>query len=419
MIKKLSRKFISLSMVALLTLLVVIVAGMNLINYNTVVAEADQVLAILTDNDGKFPQMSGDFKGEHGSFKGEHGGRPMSPEVPFESRHFTVQFDDAGGVVFADVAQIAAIDADTAITYGEKVLAGQRANGFLGNFRYAKNTDNRGTRVTFLDCGRKLEAFYSFMWTSLLVSLLGYLVISLFIVFFAGKILKPVAQSYEKQKRFITDAGHEMKTPLTIISANADVLMMEQGENDCLRDIKQQTNRLAALTNELVYLSRMEEENPLHMIEFPISDLVCETAQAFVPVAQAAGKEIVTDIQPMLTMNGDAQSMEKLVSIVMSNAVKYAPAGSRISLQLRQKGKQLLLTVENPVGNTILPEETDAVFDRFYRADASRDSQTGGHGIGLSIAKAIVNAHGGKISAWTKNGSTFGITASFSAGTNL
>ena len=234
----------------------------------------------------------------------------------------------------------------------------------------------------------------------------------MFIVFFAGKILRPVAQSYEKQKRFITDAGHEMKTPLTIIGANADVLLMEQGENDFLRDIKQQTNRLAALTNDLVYLSRMEEvENTLNMIEFPVSDLVSETVHTFDPVAQAADKEIITDIQPMLTMNGDAKSIEKLVSILMSNAVKYAPAGGKIYLQLRQKGKQLQLTAENPVVNPITPEETEAVFDRFYRTDASRNSQTGGHGIGLSIAKAIVSAHGGKISAWTRDGHTFGITA--------
>lgn len=412
MIKKLKRKFIFLSMTALLTLLVVIVMGMNVINYNTVVADADQVLSMLTDNGGRFPQMPG-------GGRDELGGRPMSPEIPFESRFFTVQFDTEGSVVFADVGQIAAIDRNMAIAYGKKIVHKEQKSGFMGNFRYVKATDNRGTRTIFLDCGRKLDAFYSFLWTSLFVSLLGYLVIGVFIVFFAGKILRPVAQSYEKQKRFITDAGHEMKTPLTIIGANADVLLMEQGENDSIRDIKQQTNRLASLTNDLVYLSRMEEvENALTMIEFPVSDLVSETVHSFELVAQATDKTILADIQPMLTMNGDAKSIEKLVSIIMSNAVKYTPAGGEIHLQLRQKGKQLLLTAENPVGGTITPEETAAVFDRFYRTDASRNSQTGGHGIGLSIAMAIVTAHGGKISAWTKDGKTFGITAALPAGTN-
>lgn len=412
MIKKLKRKFIFLSMAALLTLLVVIVAAMNVINYNTVIAEADEVLGMLADNGGKFPQMPG-------GGRGEQGGRPMSPEIPFESRFFTIQFNAEGAVVFADVGQIAAVDRETAIAYGQKVLSGHKDAGFVGNFRYAKTADSRGTRTIFLDCGRKMEAFYSFLWTSLIVSLLGYLVITVLIVFFAGKILRPVAQSYEKQKRFITDAGHEIKTPLTIIDANTDVLLMEQGENDCLRDIKQQTRRLASLTNDLVYLSRMEEvDRALPMIEFPVSDLVVETAHSFAPVAQGMGTEIILDVQPMLTMNGDTKSMEKLVSILMNNAVKYTPAGGKIRLQLQQKGKQLLLSVENPVANAMAPEETKAVFDRFYRTDASRNSQTGGHGIGLSIAKAIVGAHGGKISACVKDGGVFSVSAVFAAGAN-
>ena len=191
---------------------------------------------------------------------------------------------------------------------------------------------------------------------------------------------------------------------------------MEQGESESLRDIKQQTQRLAALTNELVYLSRMEEvDSPLCKIAFPVSDLIAEAVHPFLAVAQSEEKEIVTDIQPMLTMNGDAGSVEKLISILMNNALKYSPAGSVIFLGLKLKGKQISLWVENKTENMLLPEQTEAVFDRFYRADSSRNSETGGHGIGLSVAKAIVTAHNGKITAKIKEENTFEITAIFPA----
>ena len=409
MINKLKRKFILLSLTALLTLLVVIVAGMNVLNYNTVVREADMVLTMLSDNGGKFPDKFGGGKDPFGM-------PPMSPEMPFESRFFSVWFDTAGNAVQTDVGHIAAIDRENAVSYGQKVLKKTRQAGFVDSFRYTKQTDNLGTRVIFLDCGRKLDAFYSFLFASLFVSRLGYLGVSVLIVFFAGRVIRPIAQSYEKQKQFITDAGHEMKTPLTVISANADILQMEQGESESLRDIKQQTQRLAALTNELVYLSRMEEtDNPLCKIAFPVSDLVAEAVHPFLAVAQSEEKEIVTDIQPTLTMNGDAGSVEKLTSILMNNALKYSPAGSVIFLGLKLKGKQISLWVENKTENVLLPEQTEAVFDRFYRADSSRNSETGGHGIGLSVAKAIVTAHNGKITAKIKEENTFEITAIFPA----
>lgn len=409
MIKKLKRKFILLSLTALLTLLVVIVAGMNIINYNTVVNEADRVLAMLSDNGGKFPDKFGGGKDPFGM-------PPMSPEMPFESRFFSVWFNPAGEVVLTDVGHIAAVSRENAVSYGQNALKKTRQAGFVDSFRYMKRSDNVGTQVIFLDCGRKLDAFQSFLFASLFVSLVGYLGVSVLILFFAGWVIRPIARSYEKQKQFITDAGHEMKTPLTVISANADILQMEQGESESLRDIKQQTQRLAALTNELVYLSRMEEvDNPLCKIPFPVSDLVLEAVHPFLAVAQSEGKEIVTDIQPMLTMTGDAGTIEKLISILMNNALKYSPGGSVIFLGLKMKGKQISLWVENKTENVLLPEQTEGVFDRFYRADSSRNSETGGHGIGLSVARAIVSAHNGKITAKIKEENTFEITAVFPA----
>lgn len=408
MISKLKTRFILLSMAALLTLLVVIIAVMNIINYTTVVQEADNVLSMLSNNEGKFPESFGVDKEKFDK-------RPLSPEIPFESRFFSIQFDNSMNVVFTDIGQIASVDKQEALNYGKNALKKTKEVGFINNFRYIKKQDDRGVRITFLDCGRKLDAFNSFLVTSLLVSLMGYLIITVFIIFFAGKITKPIAESYNKQKRFITDASHEIKTPLTIIGANVDVLEMELGENEGLKDIKQQTERLTDLTNDLVYLSRMEEvEKPINMIDFPVSDLVYETAHSFLTLAEAENKDIVMNIEPMLTMKGDFKSIEKLVSILMNNAIKYSPIESKILLNLSSKGKQLFLSIENQTIHPVKKEKLEYIFDRFYRSDESRNSETGGHGIGLSMAKAIVAAHNGKVFAWTNEEYSFGITAIFS-----
>lgn len=405
MIKKLKIKFIVLSMSALFALLLVIVSGMNIINYNSVVRDADNTLALLSDDKEPFPEFSGDRNGLK---------PPMSPEVPFESRYFSVLLNSSNDIMQIELSKIASINQDDAIDYTEKALSDRDGKGFIGNFRFIIYNDSDGKQITFLDCGRKLDAFYSFLFSSLVTAAIGYAVVLIALIFFAGRIIRPIAESYEKQKRFITDAGHEIKTPLTIINANIDILEMEMEENESLRDIQIQTERLTTLTNDLVYLSRMEEkEQSLQMIDFPLSDLVSETVHAFHAPAQMQDKELVPDIQPMLTMKGDPKSIEKLISILMNNALKYSPSGSPIFIDCKMDGKQILLSVVNSALEPIDEKKLPHVFDRFYRSDSSRNSETGGHGIGLSMAQAIVSAHNGKIQAWTKDGTSFGITAYF------
>lgn len=241
--------------------------------------------------------------------------------------------------------------------------------------------------------------------------LVGFAIVFFVVSFCAGRITKPISESYEKQKQFITDAGHEIKTPLTIIIANVDVLEMDIGKNECLEDMKRQAKRLTALTNDLVYLARMEEaENTLPMIEFPASEVVSEAAMPFQALAQAQEKEFICDIQPMLSMRGNNKAISQLVSILMGNAFKYSPAGGTVSLKLAKQGKSLSLTVYNTTQTEVNEQDLHHVFDRFYRSERSRNSETGGHGIGLSIAKAIVTAHGGKIHASTEDGKSFLVT---------
>ncbi len=409
MIRKLKFKFVTLAMAALIVLMAVVVAAMNIINYSNIVEESDMILSVLSENRGNFPPSGG------GDNFGNRLPPNMSPEIPYESRHFAVVIDEDGNVLGADMSQIAAIDRATAIEYAQKVLKKQSTKGFIGNYRYIVSDEFSDIRISFLDCGRRIDSFKSFLYTSSGVALAGLVIVFFAVFILSGKIIKPIAESYDKQKQFITDAGHEIKTPLTIINANVDILEMELGEdNESLQDISQQTKRLRSLTEDLVMLARMEEaEQKIVKVGFPISDVVLETASSFQHLAISQGKELVLNIQPMLSFYGNDKSIAQLTSLLLDNALKYSPFGGTVALTLVKQNKTLYLSCFNTTETEINSEQLKHVFDRFYRTDSSRNSETGGHGIGLSIAKAIVTAHGGKITAWTKDGHSFQITAEF------
>lgn len=231
------------------------------------------------------------------------------------------------------------------------------------------------------------------------ISLAGYGIVFVFLYIFSDRIVKPIADGYEKQKQFITNVGHDLKTPLTIIDADTDIPEMDYGENEWCQDIKKQTKRLTGLIQELIFLSRMEEKgNQFQMIDFPISDIVSETAQSFESRALTLEKNLVIQVEPFLSYCGDEKSVRQLVTILLDNALKYSDDRGSIVLSLTKTERILRLTVENTCP-PIAAEDMKYLFDRFYRTDKSRNSQTGGYGIGLSVAKAIVEAHKGTVKA--------------------
>ena len=246
---------------------------------------------------------------------------------------------------------------------------------------------------------------------------LGLAAVLFLLLILSRRIVRPMAESYEKQRQFITDAGHELKTPMTIISADADLAEMECGENQWLTDIRRQAQRLTALTNDLIYLSRMEEEQPkLQYIDFPISDVVEEMAQSFAALARSQDKDFQVQVQPMLSFQGDEKGIRQLVSILLDNALKYSPTGGQLALRLEKQGRNLLLTVSNTGAQPMEQDKLPHLFDRFYRTDQSRNSQSGGYGLGLSIAKSIVSAHKGKIRAESHDGTQLSMQVTLAAG---
>lgn len=410
MIRKLRFKLVGITMLSLLLVLSLIIGLLNAMNYRGIVKGADNVLALLRESDRQDP-------GERARFdwrRANH--RFRSPELPFELRYFTIELGEDGAPGEVNVERIAAVDEAMAAEYARRVLSSGRERGFADDYRYLRCTAADGGQwLIFLDCGRQLESYRIVLFMSVAVSWIGYMLVFGLAVLLSKRIVKPFSESYEKQRRFITDAGHELKTPLTILDADAEVLLMELGEdNEWLADIRQQSKRLAGLTHDLIALARMEEAERAQMIEIPLSDVVSEAAASFQAPALARGRHFEMRVEPLLSCVGDEKGIAQLVSILLDNAVKYSARGGEIALTLEKRGKNIALSVENTVEN-FSQETMENMFERFYRGDSSRSSKTSGYGLGLSIARAIVSAHKGRISAALHDGRTLTISVSLPA----
>lgn len=408
MIKSLRRKFIAIAMCSLIGVLVLTVGFINTFSYIDVVNKADSRLSLIEGNNGTFPK-----NGQPPKDGGMRGGGKMSPEAPFETRYFTVTIGESGNVTTVDTGKIAAITTSEASEYATDLYAKNSDSGFYGNYRYKAVPKSNGTLYIFLDCSRELSSFWSFLVISILISIAGILVVFALVLIFSKIAVKPFAESYEKQKRFITDASHEIKTPLTIIEANTEVLEMTGAESEWTQSIRNQIKRLSSLTQKLVFLARMDENQcKLEMTEFSLSDAVLETADSFSAVARNSGKTLDINVQNGILLKGNEMTIRELVSVLVDNAVKYSTENGNISVSLVEESGHKKLTVKNST-TSLEKGNHDILFERFYRSDSSRNSETGGSGIGLSIAKAVATAHKAKIHAKSPDGNSLEITVVF------
>ena len=400
--RRLRRKFILVAMGAVTAVLTLIIAGINIVNYSHVCKMADARLDyILAGKDGIdwTDEPKTDLGEDVGAGKTAAGDRVvmrtghfegMTAESPFDTRYFTVSI--AGGqVTDVNTARIAAVGAKRAARIAAGLYSKGWTSGFSGNYRYTVTVQGDETTYVFVDCSRELASFHSFLSASVAISCIGWLVI------------RPMVESYSKQKRFITDASHEIKTPLAVIDAANEVQEIESGESEWTQSIHEQVARLTALTERLVFLSRMDEGSAgFTMISIDLSEAVDKAASPFESVAVSRGKRLSTSIASGVRAHADAAAVAQVVELLLDNATRYASEGSVIELSLRAVSRgagkgSAELVVSNAVDE--LPEgDLDRLFDRFYRADVSRSSKTGGSGVGLSVVRAIAEAHGGSAS---------------------
>lgn len=323
----------------------------------------------------------------------------MTAESPFDTRYFTVSI--AGGqVTDVNTARIAAVGAKRAARIAAGLYSKGWTSGFSGNYRYTVTVQDDETTYVFVDCSRELASFHSFLSASVAISCIGWLAVLAIVTGASGAVIRPMVESYSKQKRFITDASHEIKTPLAVIDAANEVQEIESGESEWTQSIHEQVARLTALTERLVFLARMDEGSAgFTMTSIDLSEAVDKAAAPFGSVAVSRGKRLATSIASGVRAHADAAAVAQVVELLLDNATRYASEDSVIELSLRAvscgagKGSAELV-VSNAVDE--LPEgDLDRLFDRFYRADVSRSSKTGGSGVGLSVVRAIAEAHGG------------------------
>lgn len=400
MIKSLRRRFVLIAMGSFTLVVLAVIIVINVLMTNQINTRVNGVLNMLSENEGMFPELEPGSKGnppEQPPRGAGWGGFQMTEETPFETRYFSVQADGGGRILRADTRSIAAVSEDKAKELAREVLDAGRREGYAGTYKYLVTEKDYGKLVVFLDCASDIATRRYVMRISAIVAALSFIAVLALVTLLTGIAIKPVAQSMEKQKQFITDAGHEIKTPLAIISANADVLELSEGANEWTQSIKNQAGRLNRLVQELLTLSKMEEGvKALDIRELDFSALVLSAAEPFSLLAETQGKSLGLEIRSGFKIKGDGASLHELVEILVDNAVKYSPGGGDIRVRLDARDRHVRLTVSNTVEK--LPGASlDRLFDRFYRADASRSRDTGGNGVGLSIARAIAEAHKAKI----------------------
>lgn len=409
MIKKLKVKFIATAMFSVLAVFLVLLIGINMFFTHNMTTTSDSLLKVLVNEDINTEKQSiKDFSNSNPDGEKRPPEMDMKqdpnnilgfvPETRNSMRYFIVIFDAQGNVVQTNTDHIVSITEQEAIEMAQQADKTKTDTiKWYDDYRYVCSQTANGLRVVFLNCEMVKYSLQALRMNSALIAAASYALTFLIVLLFSNKAIKPIADSYQKQKQFITDASHELKTPLTIISANNELQEINSGRNECSQAINDEVEHMTHLVNQLVLLSRYDEEK-LQVVSnnFNLSDAIAETAMAFTSVIERSHKKLNVDICPDLNFNGDEEMIRRLTSILMDNAVKYCDENGEISVKLTQS-RHIDLIVSNTYKN-VDNINLELVFDRFYREDKAR-TRGSGYGLGLSIARAIVNSHHGSIKA--------------------
>ena len=391
MLKTLRRKFVVTAMVAVTALLLVLLGGINGVNLWLNSRDTDMLLLALSDGEGTIrPEREGP-----GLFR-----PPLDGDAAMSAVYFTVRLDADGKAVYMDVSRISSVTEEEAAQYAEEAAASGESKGNEGRFKYriTASREGQGSTAVFLDVSEDTRSMLTVAVLSLLAGAGCWLAALLAVMLLSKRAISPIAESMARQKQFITDAGHEIKTPLAIIRANADALELHQGESRWSRNIRNQTERLDSLTKRLLALARLDEGGPRpEETELDISELIKDAASQFAEPAEAAGLSIDADIEPGLRLRGVQEYVSELAGILLDNAVKYSAPGSVITLRLSREGGKAVLRVRNRCAQPV--EAPERLFDRFYRGDAARTQSSGGIGLGLAIARSLAESMGGTLTA--------------------
>ena len=415
MIRKLRRKFILIASGAILLILVIVLTSINFVSYYSNYSEIMSIIDFISDNYGHMP-IESPRKSDVDFY--------VTRELSYETRYFSVILDEDNQFVMTNYDHISSVTKEETETIYNLISRDDSDHGkltisdslYFYKIKYstgaelakalpyienssAFSEDSNYRIAVFMDCSNRMYRVQTLRFFSLFTGIICFLLFFSIVSALSRKAVKPVIENYEKQKQFITNAGHELKTPLAIISANTEVMEAMDGKSEWTQSTINQVNRLSGLVNDLIALARLEESAEKEEIvpeNIDFSAKVKEIAESFKPLAEQQYKELKIHIADGITVKGNEKALHELVTILVDNAVKYCDEDGLVLVSLVKFKKLARLQVSNTYKNG---EGTDynRFFERFYREDVSHNSEKAGYGIGLSMAESIVKLHHGKI----------------------
>ena len=421
MIRSLQKKFVVTAMIAVTVLLLVVLGALNVFNAVSNARQTEFLLDDLGRQNALFPRtedhalpppasgesdpvsdaaaMPAEVQPEPFARVRRRGflDEPMDDNMRMSALYFIADLDDQCRVVRTDVSHIASVTEEEAAELALGLDVDQ-TGGSAGSYRYKIfPRPEGGYRVVFLDSGVRRNAVMRVALLSLLLGCVSWLLMLALVMALSRRAIRPIAENMERQRQFVTDAGHELKTPVAIILANVDAMELRGGESKYSRNIRSQAARLSELMKNLLTLARVDEYSVLEQPQRLDFSSLCR--EVFLPFREAAELKHIRydmDLADALELTGDRTLLAQLCSILADNAVKYCPEDGEIGITLRSENRRICLRVSNTV--TEVPD-LDRIFDRFYRADSSRNQKSGGFGIGLSAARTIARLHRAELTA--------------------
>lgn len=405
MLRRIRWRFIGASMLAFFLVISLIAGLVNIVNYVVVTKRVDETIDSIIEY-----EVNGRRDMRRDLLPVEPFRGLPDEEANYMTRFFIVAVDSENLIIATSMEYVASITEAEAVAYTNEAMSQDSSRGYLDGYRYSKMKYDDATVIVFLNSSREVQYMNTLLYLTLAVSGGSLILVFILVLLLSGKVIKPMEQNIELQKRFITDASHELKTPLTSISTSLDVLEMEHGSDEWTDNIRSQVGRMKGLVGEMVTLSRLDEVKPAQIKEnIDLSGAAWEIIEVYMPQAKAQSKIIKTDIEDNVIISGDKNSVQQMLSVLIDNAVKYSDGREPVMISLKKNRNKAKLVIYNSCNYDKVPD-TDRLFDRFYRPDESRNQSTGGNGIGLAIAKSAAESHGGRISASCPDGKSMTIT---------
>ncbi|EGJ36956.1 sensor histidine kinase [Streptococcus sanguinis SK49] len=396
MFRKLKIRFILLASAAIVCILLTMIAVLNSVRFLQTNGEIQAVLNILSANNGDFPSVEETAE----SLQNDR----ITIDTIYQYRYFSVVYKEDKTLYSTNLDHLSNLSKEQALSYANKVIKDSRSSGVfkVGSqfYSYQITQDSKTKRylLVVLDSTNYLESRNDFFWLSIQLCFYSFIFFVLVVSGFSNFAIRPYIKNYENQKRFITNAGHELKTPLAIISANTELQELMTGENEWTESTKDQVKRLSNLINQMVVLARLEEQPDVTLVDVNFSEVVKKVAGNFKSVIEKAGKKYEIKLQEDIHVKATEDELYELVSILIDNACKYCDEDGQIFVTLTKakRGKRARLTVANSYadGKNV---DYSRFFDRFYREDESHNQKQPGYGIGLSMAESLVRIFKGRI----------------------